>query len=133
MLIALKPLVGPLSKHLLMTFLLSCIMHMVGTVDIVFKTVDIEVISFGLELVLKFIVFGYHICRHSFLGDIVGCQTQRTLCVRFACVLCSYFPTLVANVVIPIRGLHQFVHFACFEVDIFMFLPPPSLCHIFFV
>ena len=89
----------------------------------VFKTVDIEVISFGLELVLKFIVFGYHICRHFSLGDIVGCQTQRTLCVRFECVLCSYFPTLVANVAIPIRGLHQFVHFAFFEVSTFVFLP----------
>ena len=78
----------------------------------VFKTVDIEVISFGLELVACSVVcigFGHHKC-HFLLGDID---------ISF-----PFFDTVpFLTVAFPIRGLHQFVHFAFFEVSTFVFLP----------
>ena len=78
----------------------------------VFKTVDIEVISFGLELVtcsVVCIVFGHHIC-HFLLGDI-----------DISFPFFDIVPSL--SVAFPIRGLHQIVHFAFFEVGTFVFLP----------
>ena len=78
----------------------------------VFKTVDVEVISFGLELVtcsVVCIVFGHHIC-HFHLGDI-----------DISFPFFDIVPFL--SVAFPIRGLHQFVHFAFFEVSTFVFLP----------
>ena len=69
----------------------------------VFKTVDIEVISFGLELVtcsVVCIVFGHHIC-HFLLGDID----------------ISFFRFL--SVAFPIRGLHQCFQFAFSDVGTF--------------
>ena len=78
----------------------------------VFKTVDVEVISFGLELVtcsVVCIVFGHHIC-HFLLGDI-----------DISFPFFDIVPSL--SVAFPIRGLHQFVHFAFFEVSTFVFLP----------
>jgi len=78
----------------------------------VFKTVDIEVISFGLELVtcsVVCIVFGHHIC-HFLLGHI-----------DISFPFFDIVPSL--SVAFPIRGLHQIVHFAFFEVSTFVFLP----------